>query len=132
MRPVTLSILAALALLPSTALATVPVTAPPPPRIELTEQQREARAQACRSDVQRLFTGAANRPAYLDVAARRAASSFNIRGIGEVLTSTAIELRVYVVAMAEVNLAENWIGSQPAYFQCRFDNDDNVVALEAI
>jgi hypothetical protein len=114
------------------ALARVPVTVPPPPRIELTQQQRQARDQACRDAILRLFIAGPDRPEYLDVASRRAATEFNIRGISEILTSNVVELRVFVVAMTEVYLAEDWIGSQPTYFQCRFGNDGEIVAVEVI
>ena len=112
--------------------AEVPVTVPPPPPFPLTEQQRSAREQACRSDVQRIFGSGPDRPAYLDAALMRAESEFRLRGVGEILGSVALELRVYVVAMAELRLSEYSIGSAPAYFQCQFDHEGNVVAVEVI
>jgi hypothetical protein len=105
---------------------------PPPPRIELTPQEREARDQACRNAVSRLFASEPDRPEYLNVAARRAEAEFKIRSVGEILTSNVVELRVYVVAMARFDMAEHWIGSEPFYFQCRFGNVGEIVAVEVV
>jgi hypothetical protein len=127
-----LIIAACLMSLASAASARVPVTVPPPPPFPLTEQQRSAREQACRSDVQRIFGSGADRPAYLDAAMRRADSELRLRGIGEILGSAVLELRVYVVAMVQLNLSEHSIGSQPAYFQCQFDHEGNVVEVEIV
>ena len=114
------------------AHARVPVMAPPPPPIELTPQEREARDQACRSAVSRLFSSEPDRPPYLQVAARRAEAEHHIRAIHEILTSNVLELRVYVVAMAQFDLAPDWIGTQPFYFQCRFGNAGEIVAVDVI
>ena len=132
MKAIQLIIAACMMNLAAAGSARMPVTVPPPPPFELTDQQRSEREQACRSDVQRLFTSGDDRPAYLDDAMRSAASEFRIRGIGDVLTSTVLELRVFVVAMAELRLSEYSIGSAPTYFQCRFDHEGNVVAVEVI
>ena len=110
----------------------VPVMAPPPPRFELTPQEREARDQACRNAISRLISSDPDRPEYLNVAARRAYAEHHIRGIREILTSGVLELRVYVVAMAQFDLAPGWIGTQPFYFQCRFGNEGEIVVVEAI
>jgi hypothetical protein len=114
------------------AQARVPVMAPPPPPVELTQQQREARDQACRNVVSRMFWSDPDRPEYLNVAVRRAQAEHHIRGVREILTSNVLELRVYVVAMAEFDLAPDWIGTQPFYFQCRFGNEGEIVGVEVV
>ena len=119
--------------LASAGSARVPVMAPPPPPVMLTDQQRSEREQACRSDVQRLFGSGVDRPAYLDAALRTAALEFHIRGIGDVLSSAVLELRVYVAAMVQIDhTSEGWIATQPGYFQCQFDHEGRVVAVEVI
>jgi hypothetical protein len=122
---------AALALAP-VAQARVLVMAPPPPHIELSPQEREARDEGCRNAVTRLFSSNPDRPEYLDAAARRAEAEHRIRNVGEILTSNVLELRVYVVAMVQFDLDPTTIGTQPAYFQCRFGVEGEVVAVELI
>ena len=122
---------AALALA-TVAHARVLVMAPPPPPIELTPQERESRDQGCRDAVSRVFGSDPGRPEYLNVAARRAEAEHRIRNIREILTSTVLELRVYVVAMVQFDLDPDTIGTQPFYFQCRFGVEGEVVAVEVI
>lgn len=114
------------------AHARVPVMAPPPPPIELTPQEREARDQACRNAISGLFNSEPDRPEFLNVAARRAEAEHHIRAIREILTSSVLELRVYVVAMAQFDLAPDWIGTEPFYFQCRFGNAGEIIAVDVI
>ena len=105
---------------------------PPPPPIVLTPQEREARDQACRNAVSRLISSEPDRPEYLNVAHRRAVAEHGIRSVREILTSSVIELRVYVVAMVQFDLDPTAIGTQPFYFQCRFGVEGEVVAVEVI
>ena len=79
-----------------------------------------------------MFSSDPDRPEYLNVAARRAEAEHRIRSIGEILTSSVLEWRVFVVAMVQFDLDPNTIGTEPAYFQCRFGNEGEIVAVEVI
>jgi len=108
------------------------VVLPGPPLVPMHVGKAEAAkmARSARTAVANIFDFApAERAPYLNEA-YRAAGKRNISGLRKVTSVVVLGDRAYVLAVTDNWLAPQTMGQGYTYFQCRFDDDGEVVAID--
>lgn len=108
------------------------VIVPGPPLVPMDVSRAEAAkmAKSARAAVARIFDfSSAERPPYLDEA-YRAAGKRNISGLSKVTSVVVLGDRAYILAVTDNWLAPQTIGQAYTYFQCKFDDNGDVVAID--
>ena len=108
------------------------VILPGPPLVPMDVSRAEAAkmAKSARSSVANIFDfSLAQRAPHLDEA-YRAAGKRNISGLSKVTSVVVLGDRAYVLAVTDNWLAPQTIGQAYTYFQCRFDDSGEVVAID--
>ena len=119
-------------LLAQPAGADIVLHGPPVLPIELSKSEVEKRTNSARTAVSNIFMfSSAQRPEYLNEA-YRAAGKIGISGLNRIVSVVVLGNRAFVLAVTD-----NWgsplmIRQAYTYFQCKFDNDGEVVAIEPI
>lgn len=112
--------------------ADVIVPGPPIVPIELTKSQIASMSKAAKIAVTNVFDfSMSERPEYLNVAYRDAGKR-DISRVNEIVSVSVVGDRAYVLAVTDKWLARQTIGPVYTYFQCKFDDTGQVVAVEII
>lgn len=128
MRMVGLAIALAVAIAQPVA-ADVVVPGPPLIPMDVSRAKAAKMAKSARAAVANIFNfSLAARPPYLNEA-YRAAGKQDISGLSKVTSAVVLGNRAYVLAVTDNWLAPQTIGQAYTYFQCRFDDDGEVVAI---
>ena len=130
MKPVWLALLAISLAQPAAADIIVP--GPPLVPIALSKSEIATMSGSARAAVTNIFDfSMAERPEYLNET-YRAAGKQNIVRVNDVVSVSIVGNRAYVLAVTDNWLAPQTIGAVHTYFQCKFDDNGQVVGIDIV